>query len=606
MSEAATPARRLARQIWELFDAAQKRTCVAVVLISVIAACLTLAGVAGVAPFFAVLSDPTVVDRSAALAWLQRALATETPQDFLVWLGVGFVALLLLANLVNILAILSIARFSQNAGARFHTMLFDEYLSRDLRFHARANGAVLATRVIQDVNRTIGGIVQSGLTFVASTVTIALIGAAVIFVNPLIASAAALLLGSSYALTYAVVRRRLIRNGAIVTKHWATRAKVIAESFATIKDIILFRARTEMAQRVAHDSLAIAASQASTAAIAACPKYVLECVTGAGLIASALWIYSRSGAGQWMTQLAFLGFAAYRLLPAIQSAFAAFARIRTDRASFEGIADDLCRAHRRAAQRPVRGAVDQWHGLPRRVIRLVNVSYRHSSERIGGVDEVSLEIPTGALVGIVGPNGSGKTTLAELIVGLLQPDAGYVAVDGVKLDANSTAAWLNSVAYVPQEIVLLDATIAENIAFGENANDIDVERALKAADGAQLGPLIATLPDALATAVGENGAQLSGGQRQRVGIARALYRGASLLVMDEATSALDALTEAEVVALLTALRGTCTVVLITHRPSVLDNCDVVFELNAGRLVERRPFTELAPGSNVDRREQALR
>jgi ABC-type bacteriocin/lantibiotic exporter with double-glycine peptidase domain len=217
-----------------------------------------------------------------------------------------------------------------------------------------------------------------------------------------------------------------------------------------------------------------------------------------------------------------------------------------------------------------------------------------------------LEIPTGALVGIVGPNGSGKTTLAELIVGLLQPDAGYVAVDGVKLDAKSTAAWLNSVAYVPQEIVLLDATIAENIAFGENANDIDVERALKAADGAQLGPLIATLPDALATAVGENGAQLSGGQRQRVGIARALYRGASLLVMDEATSALDALTEAEVVALLTALRGTCTVVLITHRPSVLDNCDVVFELNAGRLVERRPFTELAPGSNVDRREQALR
>ena len=524
----------------------------------------------------------------------------------LAWLGVGFVVLLFMANLANILAILSIARFSQDVGARFHTMLFDEYLSRDLPFHARGNSAVLATRVIQDVNRTIGGIIQSGLTLIAGAVTIALIAAAVMVVNPLVASAAALLLGLSYALTYAVVRRRLIRNGTIVTNHWGTRAKVIAECFATIKDVILFRARPEMAARVARHSQAIAAAQASTAAIAASPKYVLECVTGAGLIATALWMYSRSGAGQWLTQLAFLGFAAYRLLPAIQQVFAAFARIRTERLSFESIADDLRRARWRAAQGPANGADDQWHGRPRRMIRLVDVSYRHSSERIGGVDEVSLEIPAGALVGIVGPNGAGKTTLGELVLGLLQPDAGHIEVDGVRLDAKNKGAWLNAVAYVPQEIVLLDATIAENIAFGEDPNDIDVERALQAANGAQLSRLIAALPDGLATVVGENGTQLSGGQRQRVGIARALYRRSSLLVMDEATNALDALTEAEVVTLLSALRGTCTVVLIAHRLSFLDSCELVFELDAGRLVGHKTLTELAPGSNVHRREQALR
>ena len=154
-------------------------------LISIIAACLTLVGVAGVAPFFAVLADPTVIDRSAALAWLREALASETPQGFRVWLGVGFVALLSLANLANLLALFSIGRFAQRVGARMHSLLFEEYLHRDLRFHASSNGTALATRVVHDVNRTVGGVIQSGLTLCASAASMALIAAAVVVVDPL-------------------------------------------------------------------------------------------------------------------------------------------------------------------------------------------------------------------------------------------------------------------------------------------------------------------------------------------------------------------------------------------------------------------------------------
>jgi ATP-binding cassette subfamily B protein len=161
------------------------------------------------------------------------------------------------------------------------------------------------------------------------------------------------------------------------------------------------------------------------------------------------------------------------------------------------------------------------------------------------------------------------------------------------------------VAYVAQEIVLLDATIAENIAFGTNPDEIDTERVLRAANEAQLGPFIATLPNGLATSVGENGTQLSGGQRQRLGIARALYRRSSLLVMDEATSALDALTAAEVGRVLTTLRGTCTVVLITHRPECLDLCDVLFELDNGRLIGRMFPAELTPIIKAQRQSETL-
>ena len=159
------------------------------------------------------------------------------------------------------------------------------------------------------------------------------------------------------------------------------------------------------------------------------------------------------------------------------------------------------------------------------------------------ISQVSLDIPAGTRAAFVGPNGAGKSTLAELVLGLLAPDSGRVEIDGVALDDDNRAAWLDAVAYVPQRIALLDATLAENIAFGLAPHEIDFERVREAATGAQLDGLLAALPDGLATVVGENGARLSGGQRQRVGLARALYRRASLLVVDEGTNALDTLTE---------------------------------------------------------------
>ena len=583
----------LALRIWRLFDPAQKRECLFVVLISIVSACVTLAGIAGIAPFFAVLADPTVIDRSPLLAWLQQALSIQTPQGLLVGLGVAFMALLLLTNVTDYVALRSIGRFFEGVGARLHTLLFDEYLHRDLAYHRRSNSAALTTRVVLDVNRTVSGVIQGGLTIIGGVVSIVLIVGAVVVVNPVVAAVAALLLGASYTFIYALVRRRLIRNGAVVTRHSRMRAKVIAESFAAIEEVILFRGQRDLTARVARHSAALAAAQAGTPAIAASPKYVLECVTGAGLVAAAIWIYGRAGASNWLPQLAFLGLAAYRLLPAFQRVFAGFARIRADRAGFDNIADDLDRARRRAAG--LRPAVNggAWRGRPQRSVRLVDVSYRHSPERAGGVGNVSLEIPAGTLVGLVGPNGAGKTTLAGIILGLLRPDTGYVEIDGETLDDGNRDSWLDTVAHVPQQIVLLDATIAENVAFGIGPGEVDLERVREAVNGARLGPVIVTMPDGLATVIGENGLRLSGGQRQRLGIARALYRRPSLLVMDEATNALDAPAEAEIVALLGALRGSCTVILIAHQPSTLADCDLSFELDGGRLVGRENFTERA-------------
>jgi ABC-type multidrug transport system fused ATPase/permease subunit len=183
----------------------------------------------------------------------------------------------------------------------------------------------------------------------------------------------------------------------------------------------------------------------------------------------------------------------------------------------------------------------------------------------------------------------------------LTPDSGSIQVDGVTINGGNRAAWQATCAYVPQAIFLTDATIAENIAGGAALAEVDWPRLERAAAAARLDQFVAELPQGYRTLVGERGTRLSGGQRQRLGLARALYRRASMLVLDEATSALDSLAELEVLAALEALRGETTVLLIAHRASSVARCDLVFELERGTIVRGGRFDELLSGSERLRR-----
>ena len=187
-------------------------------------------------------------------------------------------------------------------------------------------------------------------------------------------------------------------------------------------------------------------------------------------------------------------------------------------------------------------------------------------------------IPAGAIVGFMGANGSGKTTLLDIVSGLLTPQSGHIEVDGIRLDRTNCAAWQSTIAYVPQQVFLFDATLAENIAFGIPPAQIEPQRLKAAVRLARLTECVADLPDGYEERLGDRGCRLSGGQRQRLAIARALYRDASLLILDEATSALDATAEGEIIDMLEMLRPNRTILVIAHRTGALRHCDVIFEL----------------------------
>jgi HlyD family secretion protein len=581
------------RAIWRLLDRRQRRSLVGLQLLSILMALSTVGGVAAVLPFFAALANPNAIKHNA----VARAVLQSVPMDdtsFVIALGIGFGGAVLLANVVNLYGFLAISRFATRVGDALYVRLFDEYMHRDYEFHTRNSVSVLAGKVQESV-RVACVILQQALTLVTSFVTIVFVTAAVLLVNPLVAVCATVGLGASYAAIYGTTRRRLQRNGQTESRHHAERTRTINEGLGAIKEVTLLQAQDFFVSRFAQQSGSISKAAASTLAISQTPKYVLECLTVICLVAVALYLRNRSdAAGPWVAQLSFVGFAAYRLLPALQQVFAAIVRIRADRAAFAAIETDVKRTQAERATSRTAESDRSWQGRPRRDIRLCEVSFRYSHDCPDAVRDVSLVIPAGAVVGFMGANGSGKTTLLDLVSGLLAPKSGHIEVDGVRLERAHQRAWQSNIAYVPQQVFLLEATLAENIAFGVAPARIDRERLQAAARSACLTEFVAGLPRGYEERLGAGGRGLSGGQRQRLAIARALYRDASLLILDEATSALDADSESELAETLQSLRSNRTVLIIAHRTGALRHCDLVFELAAGRVVGSGKYGQLEP------------
>ena len=570
------------RAIWRLLDHRQRRSFVVLQLLSTVTAISTVGGVAAVLPFFAALADPDAIKHNAVARSVLQSMRLDDA-SLVVALGIAFGAAVLIANAVSLYGFVAISRFAARVGDGLYVRLFDEYMRRDYGFHTRNSSSMLAGKV-QDSARVASIVVQQVLLLVTSLVTIALVIAAVVIVNPVVAVCAMVGLGGSYAAIYAATRSRLLRNGQTESRHHTERIRTLNEGFGAIKEITLLQAHGFFIGRFAQQSRAISTAAASTLAISQGPKYILECLSVLCLVGVALYLRNNDPAvGPWMAELSFVAFAAYRLLPALQQVFGAIVRIRADRAAFAAIEVDVDRTRPEPAVAPTALPDRSWQGAPRSDIRLSEVSFRYSSERPYAVRDVSLTIPARAIVGFVGANGSGKTTLLDLVSGLLVPQSGHLEVDGMRLDGAAQRAWQSNIAYVPQQPFLLEATLAENIAFGIAPARIDRARLEAAASSACLTGCVASLPRGYDERLGAGGRGLSGGQLQRLAIARALYRDASLLILDEATSALDIDSENEFATALDSLRSHRTVLLITHRTGLLRHCDIVFELADGKL-----------------------
>ncbi|HEV7372058.1 ABC transporter ATP-binding protein [Arenibaculum sp.] len=569
--------------IGEILLPRERRQAVLLLCLVVVTAILEAVGAVSIMPFIALLQDPGRAMANPVLARVHAAVGPESMESFLLMVGAAIFVLLVVASLVTTFSSWLLTRVPYLWAHSISTRLFSRYLEQDYAFFIGRNSAELKKNVLDQVQQLLlFGLLPIVLAAGRGIVVLFLL-AVLMMIDPLLSLVLGGVFGGIYGGLLFVMRRRLQRMGRQAVEVNEGRFRVAAEAFDGIVEVKLFGYEASFRRRFGEVSERYATLQANTLIAGLLPRYVVEGLAFGSIMLILLFMLWRDrDIAEALPVVAVYAFAGYRLLPALQQVFVGLTKSRFANASLAAIHRDLA-----GLPEPVAGSRGRVERLAvERDIELKGISFTYPEAETASLSGVDLRIPAGHMIGLVGETGSGKSTALALLMGLLRPTSGMLLVDGRPIDdATLVRRWQQSIGYVPQHIHLMDATVAENIAFGEEGTAIDMARVRSAARLAAVDEVVERMPDGYETRLGERGVRLSGGERQRVGIARALYRDAPVLILDEATSALDEGTEKRVVAALEGLSGQRTIVMIAHRLGTLRKCDVVFRFHLGRLVE---------------------
>ena len=575
------------KKIFFLLSRKEKRRGAVVLALVVVMAALETAGVASVMPFLSVLANPELVEENPALRAVYDRLGFQSVDSFLFALGAASFALIIFSAAFRTLTHYVMNRFVEMRRHSIGERLLETYLRQPYAYFLNRHSGDMAKSILSEMDQLIERVLRPGVLMLAYVVVTLGIITLLVMVDPILAAGMAVVIGGMYAALFTGVRGILARVGQERVRANQERFEAAGEALGGIKDIKLLGREHAYLQRFRTPSIRQARTQATNRTLAEVPKYAIEAVAFGGVIGLTLFLLvtqggeSRAAVGEILPLIGLYAFAGYRLLPAAQQIYAGAANLRFGGSVVHTVYEDLSERTRLAEiHRQPPGRLS-----PQRSVCLRHVSYRYPHADRSALENITVDIPAGTSLGIIGTSGAGKTTLVDVLLGLLRPTRGELTVDGETITDANLREWQQTLGYVPQEIFLTDSTVAENIALGVAPDEIDREQVVRCAKMAQVHHFIETeMPQGYETLVGERGVRLSGGQRQRIGIARALYHNPDVLVFDEATSALDTDTERDVMGAIDALNQQKTVIMIAHRLATVANCDQIVRLEAGRVV----------------------
>lgn len=591
---------RLARKFWATLTPQERGKVLLLTGAVMVMATLEVINVSAIMPFLTAATNPGTIQDDPLLSFLYTRLGFDDEGRFLVALGLAVFSLMLLSNAWLAFTAWMQARFVWSWNHTLSTRLLKRYLCRPYEYFLTRNTADLSKNILSEVQQISAGLLLPAIEGFGRAVVAASIIVVLFLTEPLLALLVTVIVGGAYGLVFSLARHTLDRVGVERLAANQERFTVASEALGGIKDVKLLGKEREFLARFERPSARFSEYQATSQIIGALPRYAVEPIGFGSVVLIVVYlISSRGDLSAIVPVLGFYAFAGYRLMPAVQQAFRGLTQIRFFAPALQNLLDEMGEISELPTVHVISGPING--RAPARLclergLELRNVSFRYPGSEVEAVRDLSLSIAAKSTVGLVGATGSGKTTVADLILGLLRPQAGDILVDGIPITEANLAEWQAMLGYVPQHIFLMDASVAENIAFGVPREQIDMEAVREAARIAMIDDFVVKeLPRGYDTVVGERGIRLSGGQRQRIGIARALYRNPSVLVFDEATSALDNRTEEAVMNAIRSLLGSRTVIIIAHRLSTLRDCDVIHMLDHGRLVGSGSFRELVKG-----------
>ncbi len=548
-------------------------------------------------PFLGILVAPDRVFGNPIVADVMLALGIASADQLVLPLTLTFVAAALMAGVIRILLLWVSTRLAFATSADLSIEVYRRTLYQPYRVHVARNSSEVISGITNKINGVVFSVLLPFLTLVSSIVLLVAIMIALIAIDPMVASLAAIGLGTCYGLITWMSRRRLHHNSRCIAYEQTQVIKALQEGLGGIRDVLLDGMQQVYCDTYRHAEHPLRRAQGNNVFIGQSPRYIMEAL-GMVLIAALAYCLSLEAGGisAALPVLGALALGAQRLIPSLQQSYSSWASIAGNHASLEGTIA-LLDQPLSVEQLQLASAPLQFHNS----IRFDAVRFRYTGNGPWVLNNLDLTIPKGARVGFVGSTGSGKSTTLDLIMGLLMPEEGEILVDGQSISGERVKAWQQTIAHVPQDIYLSDATLAENIAFGVPPESIDMDRVQQVARQAQVADFIESSQEGYQAYVGERGIRLSGGQRQRIGIARALYKQASVLVFDEATSALDNTTEQSVMDAIEGLQPDLTILIIAHRLTTVRRCDTIVELEHGQVVAQGTYDHLLECSPSFRR-----
>lgn len=582
--------------ILSLLTKQERRRFVWLASAMVLMALIEVAGVASIMPFMAVVGNPHSVEKNRWLKWAYETGGFASVDHFLIFLGALVLFFILASNAFKAITTWFELRFINFRNYSLSRRLLFHYLNKPYVYFLNQNTSLLGKNLLHEVNIFIFNVLMPFIQLLSQVFVAFAIFGLLLAVDPLLASMIVVIMGGAYTLLYTFTQRKLGRIGEARWEANAQRFKITGEALGGIKDLKILGREPVLFQRFSVPAREMAQYMASHGTISLLPRYIMESLAFGGILIIVLYYLMFKGkVEEILPILALYAFAGYRLMPALQGIFSSVTTMRFNRA----VMDKLREEFSGRLEMPTEWRQAEAPPMPfRKNIQLQKIGFAYPGSPRPVIRNLSLTVEKNSSIGIVGATGSGKTTVADIILGLLSPSQGAIAVDGVPVTEENLPNWQRMLGYVPQTIFLCDDTVAANIALGIPAAGIDLAAVERAARIANLHEFVAQeLPQGYETLVGERGVRLSGGQRQRIGIARALYHDPEVLIMDEATSSLDGITEHAVIQAISELAGKKTTITIAHRLTTLQECDMIYVMDRGQVIEQGTYMDLGRSSS---------
>ena len=541
-----------------------------------------------VVPALGILLEPDFLEE---YRWIQSILEFlgNPSEKQLVMLGlVSLAAVFMIKNAFLFLQVLMQGTFVYGAQREMAVKLFKNYLLRPYSFHLQNNSSTMIRNLTTEINGYCSYVLMPFLNLISEALIVFALLVLLIVIEPLATLCIGICLGLTLIVFFKLTNLTVTKWGEERLKADEAKIRHLQQGFGGIKEIILNGSVDYFVHLFQKPNIISGLMTKREYVFQYLPKQFVEALVIASLIGFCVFLVALNKDGiEVLTMLGLLATAGFRLIPSFSRILRNLQSIQFGWASLKVLKQQIKEAISLSNLDTEKFSKSNFQYYFK--LNQITFSYEESKEIV--LDGIDLVIAKGEVVGIIGESGVGKSTLTNILLGLVSPSTGSFEIDGEKLKVANTKFWQSKIGYVPQDVYLLDDSIAQNIAFGFPVDNIDEDRLWKVVKGAKLDKFIDDLPDGINTKVGEKGVRLSGGQKQRIGMARALFSSPEILVLDEATSALDQKTEEEILNQIRAISEGITILIITHRKSSLQICDTIYELKTGRLEKVNNFIE---------------